>query len=97
VPAKFDVAAFVNEGETEATIRWVYNSSLFNQGTIARMAANYELLVRTIIVDPGLRLESLRELLTHHEKQHRGSEQKKFAEAGLEKLKRTRRKSIAEI
>ncbi|HEX7892592.1 MAG TPA: condensation domain-containing protein, partial [Terriglobales bacterium] len=97
VPAKFDVAAFVNEGENEATIRWVYNSSVFNQGTIARMAANYELLVRTIIVDPTLRLESLRELLAHHEKQHRGSEQKKFAEAGLEKLKKTRRKSIAEI
>ena len=97
VPSKFDMAVFVSESGGEMRGRWVYNPDLFDLTTIARMAGNYELLLRKTAADPNLRLSQLCELLEEAEKQQRGSEQKKFREAGLEKLKKLRRKAIAEV
>ena len=49
------------------------------------------------VADPKIHLNSLCELLAAAEKQQRGTEHKKFQEAGLEKLKKIRRKAIAEV
>ena len=95
--SKFDMAVFMRETSGEVMISWVYNPDLFDSGTIARMAANYEMLLRAAIADPQTRLSALCELHAVAEKQQRGSEHKKFQEAGLEKLKNIRRKAIAEV
>jgi amino acid adenylation domain-containing protein/FkbH-like protein len=97
VQSKFDMAVFMRESGNEITSSWVYNPDLFDAGTIARMAANYEMLVQAAIANPKVRLTALCELLAGAEKQQRGSEHKKFQEAGLEKLKKIRRKAIAEV
>jgi non-ribosomal peptide synthetase component F len=96
VPSKFDLAVFMSESESEVAGRWVYNPDLFDAGTIARMTGNFELLLRSAIVDPKLRLAALCELLAGVEKQQRGDQQKRSHEAGLEKLKKIRRKAIAD-
>jgi len=97
VQSKFDMAVFMRETNGEVIISWVYNPDLFDSGTVARMAANYEMLLRAAIADPQTRLSALCELHAVAEKQQRGSEHKKFQEAGLEKLKKIRRKAIAEV
>ncbi|HZP18128.1 MAG TPA: condensation domain-containing protein, partial [Terriglobales bacterium] len=97
VPSKFDMALFMNETGNEVIGRWVYNPDLFDASSIARMASSYELVLRSALVDPKMRLGAFCELLASAEKQMRGSEQKKFQQAGLEKLKKIRRKVIAEV
>jgi amino acid adenylation domain-containing protein len=97
VQSKFDMAVFMRETGSEVMISWVYNPDLFDSVTIARMAANYEMLLRAAIADPQIRLSALCELHAGAEKQQRGSDHKKFQDAGLEKLKKIRRKAIAEV
>jgi acyl-CoA synthetase (AMP-forming)/AMP-acid ligase II/acyl carrier protein len=92
VPSKFDMAVFMNERPNEIAGVWVYNPDLFDTGTIARMAANFQTLLQTAVPNPGLRLDELCEHLAGAEKQKRGTEHKKFQQAGLERLRQIRRK-----
>jgi len=97
VQSKFDMAVFMRETGHEVQSSWVYNPDLFDAATITRMAANFAMILESVIADPKMRLSSLCDLLAAAEKQQRGSEHKKFQEAGLEKLKKIRRKAIAEV
>jgi non-ribosomal peptide synthetase component F len=92
--SRFDLVLFINNPETDPSTMWVYNPNLFDANTIARMANNYEFLLKKVCENPGTNLESLFAALDEAEKQQRGSEQKKFQEAGLEKLRKIRRKAI---
>jgi len=94
VLSKFDMAVFMSESASEVAASWVYNPDLFQPATVARMANHYELLLKAAMVNPKMRLDALSEVLAAAEKQQRGSEQKKFQEAGLEKLRKIRRKMI---
>jgi amino acid adenylation domain-containing protein/FkbH-like protein len=97
VQSKFDMAVFMREAGNQVFGSWVYNPDLFDAGTITRMAANLEMVLDAAVADPKVQLSALCDLLTSVEKQQRGSEHKKFQEAGLEKLKKVRRKAIAEV
>ena len=97
VQSKFDMAVFVSENAQEISTSWVYNPDLFDRVTIARMAANFELALRTVIELPNISLDAICETLAGSDRQDRESEQKKFQETGLEKLKKIRRKAIAEV
>jgi amino acid adenylation domain-containing protein len=97
VQSKFDMAVFMRETGPEVQASWVYNPDLFESSTIKRMAATFQVILETVVADPKLRLSSLNDLLAAAEKQQRGSEHKKFEEAGLNKLKKIRRKAIAEV
>src|SRR5204862_1074557 len=88
VQSKFDMAVFMRETASEVFGSWVYNPDLFDAGTITHMAANFEMLLEAGIANPKMRLGSLCELLAAAETQQRGSEHKKFQEAGLQKLKK---------
>jgi amino acid adenylation domain-containing protein/FkbH-like protein len=95
--SRFDLVMFINNPETDPSTMWVYNPNLFDASTIARMANSYELLLRTICANPEAKLGAIFASLDEAEKQQRGSEQKTFQEAGLAKLKKARRKVIAEV
>ena len=97
VDSKFDMAVFVSETPQEIASSWVYNPDLFDHATIARMAANFELALRTVTTQPNIKLDELCAALAGADKQQRESEQKKFEETGLAKLKKIRRKVIAEV
>jgi non-ribosomal peptide synthetase component F len=97
VQSKFDMAVFVRELGGEVQTSWLYNPDLFNADRVARMAQEFSLLIESVIADPKLQLSGLFERLARAEKQQRGNEHKKFQEAGLEKLKKIRRKAIVEV
>ncbi len=92
--SRFDLVVFINNPEDDPSAMWMYNPNLFEANTIVRVANQYERLLRKVCEDPGIRLESLFVALDEAERQQRGSEQKKFQEAGLEKLRKIRRKAI---
>jgi non-ribosomal peptide synthetase component F len=95
--SRFDLVMFVNNPESDPTTIWVYNPNLFDGSTIARMANSYELLLKTVCADPEIKLDAVFAALDEAEKQQRGTEQKTFQEAGLAKLRKARRKVIAEV
>jgi amino acid adenylation domain-containing protein/FkbH-like protein len=95
--SRFDLVMFINDPETDASTIWSYNPNLFDPSTIARMANSYEMLLKTVCADPEMELGAVFAALDEADKQQRGSEQKTFQEAGLAKLKKARRKVIAEV
>ena len=95
--SRFDLVMFINDPETDASTIWSYNPNLFDASTIARMANSYEMLLKTVCADPEMKLGAVFAALDEVDKQQRGSEQKTFQEAGLAKLKKARRKVIAEV
>jgi non-ribosomal peptide synthetase component F len=94
LPSKFDMAVFMKEEQNEIAGSWVYNPDLFEGSTVAQMAAGFETVLRTITVNPAIKLDSICEALAELQKQQREAGQKKMQVAGLEKLKRVRRKAI---
>jgi non-ribosomal peptide synthetase component F len=92
--SRFDLVLFVNDPEGTPITMWVYNPNLFEAGTIERMANAYELLLKKVCENSETSLASLSQFLDDSESHHRSSEQKKFQEAGLDKLRKVRRKAI---
>jgi acyl carrier protein len=92
--SRFDLVLFVNDPEGTPTTMWVYNPNLFEAATIERMANAYELLLKKVCENTEISLASLSQFLDDSESQRRSSEQKKFQEAGLDKLRKVRRKAI---
>jgi len=96
VQSKFDMAVFMRETDREVVGWWQYNPDLFDETTISRLAASYELILQAAISNPKARVSSLCELLAEADKNRRGSDQVKVQKAGLEKLKKIRRKAVAD-
>jgi len=92
--SRFDLVLFLNDPETNPVAAWVYNPNLFDASTIARMASLYETLLRAVASNPETRISALADHLSEAEKHFQASEQKKFQEASIQKLKRIKRKSV---
>ncbi len=68
--SKFDLSMFMNElpsGELESILE--YNTDLFDQATIARMAGHWQMLVRGVVTTPDSTVSDL-PLLTASERHH---------------------------
>ena len=66
--AHFDLTLQIVDTEQELTAAFVYNTDLFEAGTIARMLGNFQTLLEAIVADPEQRLSDL-PLLTETERQ----------------------------
>lgn len=95
--SRFDLVVFINNPESDVSITWMYNPTLFDQDRVMQMASSYEFVLKKICADPGIKLESLFAALDEFEREQRRSEHEKVQRLGLEKLKKVRRKAIAEI
>jgi amino acid adenylation domain-containing protein len=52
VTGKFDVTLSIAQSELGLVCKWKYNSDLFEASTIERMAANFEMLLSSIVANP---------------------------------------------
>ncbi|MBZ5723307.1 MAG: AMP-binding protein, partial [Acidobacteriia bacterium] len=93
--SRFDLVLFINDPEGEPFATWMYNPNLFDTSTIERMASLYEVLLRSVAADAGIKLSSLREYLAQAELQQRASQQKEFQQASLSKLKQIKRRAVS--
>ena len=59
VTAKFDLSLFMRETQLGLEGYWEYNSDLFDNETIARMARNFQTLLEGIVASPDRRLWEL--------------------------------------
>jgi hypothetical protein len=95
--SRFDLVLFINDPDTEPWAMWMYNPKVFEASTIARLANRYELVLKTLCANPAAQLETCFEALDEAEKQQRSGEQQKLQQVGLDKLKKAKRKLIAEV
>jgi hypothetical protein len=58
--SKFDAAVFIGESNAGTCQHWVYSTELFDRGTILRMAAGYETILRDALFHPEKRISELR-------------------------------------
>jgi hypothetical protein len=97
VQSKFDMAVFMRETGSEVVASWQYNPDLFDETTISGLVSSYQLLLQAAISNPKANVSSLCGLLVEADKDRRGSEQLKVQKAGLDKLKKIRRKAVADV
>ena len=64
--ARFDLAIFVTDIDNRLHVSWIYKTDLFETSTIARMAKEFETLLKNVVSEPETRLNSL-ELRTEEE------------------------------
>jgi amino acid adenylation domain-containing protein len=94
VPSKFDMAVFVAETDSGLAGNWVYSADLFDSPTIVRMAGQYQLALEKVTANPLMRLSELLAVLAEEDQKHRATQQTEFQQAGGQRLKTAKRKSL---
>ncbi|HEX5735288.1 MAG TPA: condensation domain-containing protein [Blastocatellia bacterium] len=93
---KFDMAIFLARIPEGLFGSFFYNTDLFEASTIARMAEDYETLLRTVAARPGARLGELQEMLSQENQRKRALRLNELKRSNLQRLKAVRRKGAGE-
>ncbi|MFD1141739.1 non-ribosomal peptide synthetase [Larkinella insperata] len=56
----FEIFLNVTDSNKVLTLEWSYNTQLFRAGTIDRMMADFESVLKTVVANPTIRLDALR-------------------------------------
>lgn len=91
--SRFDLVLFINDPEGAPFTTWMYNPNLFEAATIARLAQQYEILLRAVAADPALTVSGMHTLLDEAEQRERAEEQRKFQAASALKLRTVKRRA----
>jgi len=95
VAAKFDLTPLLLE-KPEGLRGWIeYSSDLFNAPTVARIAEQFELVLESVVAEPGITLEQLREVLAEDDRQRRAREQKEREAAQRSRFKMIKPKAVS--
>ncbi len=90
---RFDLVLFLAEREERLVGTWLYSTDVFDAGTIARTATDYETVLRTVVERPDVRLDQM-EWRTKAEKVRHAMDKRERQESQLAKLRGTRRRSV---
>jgi non-ribosomal peptide synthetase component F len=67
--AKFPLALLVYEAQEGITCLFEYNTALFDESTISRIAEDYEIVLERVTREPAVRIGVLDEILAERERQ----------------------------
>jgi amino acid adenylation domain-containing protein/FkbM family methyltransferase len=91
--SKFDLSLFVEEVGDGYVGVWRYNTDIFEAGTVARIARNFEVLLRSIVTNPDEKLDKL-DMLTEAEKQKQVADMSVRQAAKHKKFKSIKPKAV---
>jgi amino acid adenylation domain-containing protein len=91
--AKFDLTLFTEEKEQGLVATWVYNSDLFDDSTIARLASRFETLLSGIVARPDAPLKALG-AASEAERSRRAAAEKTRHESNLDRFRKIMPKAI---
>jgi amino acid adenylation domain-containing protein len=83
----FDLVLNMAETDDGLVGAWLYNTDLFEAGTIARMAGRFELLLNQLVVEPDMNLNEIVAMLKDAERQQRKALQEDFKNTRRMKLR----------
>ncbi|MBW4506976.1 MAG: amino acid adenylation domain-containing protein [Scytonematopsis contorta HA4267-MV1] len=84
---KFDLLLTLRETEQGLIGSLEYRIDLFNASTIAKIVADYETIIRAVLVQPSIKLTAIIEILAAGDKQRQAAKQQEFQEARRHKFK----------
>ncbi|NMO13896.1 AMP-binding protein [Pyxidicoccus fallax] len=92
----FDLSVLLSEsgGRFHGVLR--YATTLFDAATIARLAADYEAVLSTVVARPDATLEELRQVLAEHERQRQQARAQELQSARKELFRNVRRRGGSE-
>jgi non-ribosomal peptide synthetase component F len=90
---RFDLTLWIEEEGEELKATWYYNTDLFEEERIRRLAGHYEKLMESAVAQPETRISAL-EMLTDEEKKQQIMEEQGLLESNVKMLKTARRKSV---
>ena len=85
--AKFDLLLTLWETEEGLKGNLEYSTDLFDSATITRMLGDYESILRTIVTQPQIKLQELREISIAAEKQKQVIKEQEFQQARRNRFK----------
>jgi amino acid adenylation domain-containing protein len=91
--AKFELALFMRETESELIGTWNYRTELFEADTIARMSRQFVTLIENLVQQPDVRLDSV-SLQTDAERQQQQQADQQRQQKNLKTFKRIQPKAI---
>jgi non-ribosomal peptide synthetase component F len=92
---RFDLTLWIEEEEAELKATWYYNTDLFDEARIIRLAGHYQKLLESAVAEPEARISAL-EMLTDEEKNQRVARRKQREGSNMEKLRASKRKTIVQ-
>ncbi|HEU4595055.1 MAG TPA: amino acid adenylation domain-containing protein, partial [Pyrinomonadaceae bacterium] len=91
--SKFDLALTMFETGEGLAVTWIYNTDLFDDSTIKRMAGHFQTLLSSIAARPEAKLGEL-EMLTEVEREQQATAAANRQKTNLQKLRSVRRKGV---
>jgi non-ribosomal peptide synthetase component F len=90
----FDLIVSVMDSEDGIGVALQYNTGLYSSNRIMRLCEDYETILQNIVIQPDVRLDVLRESLAEVERQRQAIENKERRNIDLQKLRKSKRKSV---
>ncbi len=94
--AKYDLLLNLTETE-QGLMGWMeYSTDLFEAVTITQLLSQFQTLLRTVVVQPKMRLNALKEILVEADREKQITKERKLKQTSLQKFKNVKRKVIEE-
>lgn len=72
----------------------IYSTALYNRATIERMVENFELLLQSVVDDPEIRLNKLKEILDEADRKHHIAKKEEFKQTKRGSLRSAKPKPV---
>ena len=92
-----ETARAPKESAPYISVKWVYNSDLFDATSIERMVFLYQVAIETITADGGMRLSEIMASLAEADQRHRATENREFQEISLQRLRQIKRRAATRV
>lgn len=93
--ATLDLVVLIFETQDSLAVSLRYNADLFDAATIGRMSRNYELLMRSILQEPTVKIDSLKQTLANADSLHQSSVWGKQKKVNIQRLTHFKRRAIS--
>ncbi|MDF5727061.1 MAG: condensation domain-containing protein [Rhizonema sp. PD38] len=94
--AKYDLLLNLTETE-QGLMGWMeYSTDLFEADTITHLLSNFQTLLRTVVVQPEIRLNLLKEILLEADTEKQIAKERELKQTSFQKFKTVKRKAIEE-
>ncbi|MDZ7963729.1 MAG: amino acid adenylation domain-containing protein [Nostoc sp. DedSLP03] len=91
---KFDLLLNMEETKTGLFGLLEYNTDLFKSTTITRFLEQFKTLLSHIVVQPHIRLNTIKEILSEADRQRQLVKEKELQEVSVQKLKKSHRRNL---
>jgi amino acid adenylation domain-containing protein/non-ribosomal peptide synthase protein (TIGR01720 family) len=81
--AKYDLELSVIEKDNKLSLNWLYNSDLFHEKTIERLASSFEVIIDSVIKNPYIAIQDIN-ILTSSDKQKLLQDWAKYEPASIQ-------------